>query len=125
MSSAGNGPDERFGRERRLLLRREFDAVFNDPHLRLRRGPLWGAVRPNDLGAARLGLIVGKKVLRRAVDRNRAKRMIRESFRRQRRLPAVDIVVRLMATRVSLVHAERLFAAVSEILAKRAECADV
>lgn len=121
MANAGNGADERFGRKQRLLLRREFDAVFNDPRLRLRRGPLWGAVRPNDSGVARLGLIVGKKVLRRAVDRNRAKRMIRESFRRQRRLPAVDIVVRLTAARVSQVHADRMFAAVSEILAERAE----
>ena len=123
-SAAGNGADERFGPERRLLLRREFDAVFKDPQLRLRRGPLWGAVRPNDSGMARLGLIVGKKVLRRAVDRNRAKRLIRESFRRQRRLPAVDIIVRLMAAHISLLHADRLFAAMSEVLARRAEHTD-
>ena len=123
-SVAGSGATERFGPKRRLLLRREFDAVFKDPQLRLRRGPLWGAVRPSDSDVARLGLIVGKKVLRRAVDRNRAKRMIRESFRRQRRLPAVDIVVRLMAAHVSRKHADRLFVAMGEILARRAEHKD-
>ena len=125
MTSGGTSADERFGRERRLLLGRDFDAVFKDPQLRLRRGPLWGAVRPNDSGAARLGLMVGKKVLRRAVDRNRAKRMIRESFRRQRRLPAVDVVVRVLGARVSLAHVDRLFAAMTEILAKRTEHRDV
>ena len=45
---------------------------------------------------ARLGLVVGKKLLKRAVDRNRVKRVIREQFRRLRpQLPPVDLVVRL------------------------------
>ena len=104
------------------MLKREFDAVLKEPQLRLRRGPLWGAVRTNDLGASRLGLIVAKKVLRHAVDRNRAKRVIRESFRRRRGLPALDIVVRLTEPRrLSLAHADRLFAALVEVLAQRAE----
>ena len=43
---------------------------------------------------ARLGLAVSKKQLKRAVDRNRAKRLIRESFRHHRSLLAgLDIVV--------------------------------
>jgi len=36
---------------------------------------------PNKLLHARLGIIAGKKVAARAVDRNRAKRLIREAFR--------------------------------------------
>lgn len=93
--------------------------MLRDPHLRLRRGPLWGAVRGNDVGVARLGMIVAKKVLRRAVDRNRAKRVVRESFRRQS-LEAVDVVVRLTESRpVSLAQADRLFAALGEVIAKR------
>lgn len=45
---------------------------------------------------ARLGLVVGKRALRRAVDRNRAKRVIRETFRVNRRdLPGMDIVVQV------------------------------
>ena len=48
------------------------------------------------MGAPRLGVIAGKRVLRRAVDRNRAKRVIRESFRCAKvGLPAVDIVVQV------------------------------
>lgn len=48
--------------------------------------------------AARLGMVIGKKLLRRAVDRNRVKRCIRECFRLQRpALPACDLIVRLVA----------------------------
>ena len=49
---------------------------------------------PNALGYARLGLAISKQVSKRAVERNRLKRMLRESFRCVRhRLPAVDLVV--------------------------------
>jgi ribonuclease P protein component len=37
--------------------------------------------RPNQLGHPRLGLAISKKMLARAVDRNRVKRLIRETFR--------------------------------------------
>lgn len=37
--------------------------------------------KPNKINYPRLGLIVAKKVARRAVDRNRVKRHLRESFR--------------------------------------------
>lgn len=36
---------------------------------------------PNEALQARLGIIAGKKVAARAVDRNRARRLIREAFR--------------------------------------------
>lgn len=54
--------------------------------------------RPEGNTEARLGLVVGKKLLKRAVDRNRVKRVVREQFRLRRAgLPAVDLVVRLAA----------------------------
>jgi len=62
---------------------------------------------PGQPGAvsARLGIVVGKKQLRRAIDRNRVKRVLREQFRWQRAgLPVFDIVVRLM---VKLPRVER------------------
>jgi ribonuclease P protein component len=48
----------------------------------------------NTAGTARLGLAISKRVSKRAVDRNRLKRLVRESFRRARlNLPAVDMLV--------------------------------
>jgi ribonuclease P protein component len=50
--------------------------------------------RGNELGQARLGLAISKRVSKRAVERNRIKRLLRESFRRIRHeLPAVDLMV--------------------------------
>jgi ribonuclease P protein component len=50
--------------------------------------------RPNGLDHARLGLAISKRVSKRAVERNRIKRLVRESFRRVRlQLPPVDVVV--------------------------------
>lgn len=55
-------------------------------------------VRPNQVGHPRLGMIIAKRLLARAVDRNRVKRCIRESFRQVlSELPACDFVVRLIA----------------------------
>ncbi len=48
----------------------------------------------NELGHARLGLAISKRVSKRAVERNRIKRLLRESFRRVRhQLPPVDLMV--------------------------------
>ena len=50
--------------------------------------------RPNGSSEPRLGLAIGKKNCRLATQRNRIKRVIRESFRRNRGLlGGVDIVV--------------------------------
>jgi ribonuclease P protein component len=50
--------------------------------------------RGNGLDHARLGLAISKRVSKRAVDRNRLKRLVRESFRRIRHeLPPVDVLV--------------------------------
>lgn len=51
---------------------------------------------PNPGAAARLGMIMGRKAAKRAVDRNRAKRLTREVFRAVRaELPAWDVVFQL------------------------------
>ncbi|MET0328144.1 ribonuclease P protein component [Xanthomonas sp. NCPPB 2632] len=48
----------------------------------------------NDVDTARLGLAISKRCSKRAVDRNRIKRLAREAFRRARPdLPHVDILV--------------------------------
>lgn len=43
---------------------------------------------------ARVGFIIARRHVKRATDRNRLKRVIRESFRHKRnKLPAIDIIV--------------------------------
>ncbi|MBK6971974.1 MAG: ribonuclease P protein component [Sterolibacteriaceae bacterium] len=54
--------------------------------------------RPAGLAFARLGVVVGKKLMGRAVDRNLVRRQAREAFRTVRvYLPAFDMVLRLSA----------------------------
>lgn len=82
-----------FPRELRLLTPEQFKRVFNEP-VRAASPHLTLLARSNGLLHPRLGLTVPKKALKRAVWRNRVKRLVRESFRhKQHQLPAVDIVV--------------------------------
>ncbi|WP_108653085.1 ribonuclease P protein component [Dongshaea marina] len=82
-----------FPRELRLLTPEDFQNVFAKP-VRAASPQLTLLARINDCGHPRLGLAVPKKVLKRAVWRNRIKRLLRENFRlKQSELPNVDIVV--------------------------------
>ncbi len=82
-----------FPRELRLLTPEHFKRVFADP-VRAASPQLTLLAKPNGLPHARLGLTVPKKALKRAVWRNRIKRLVRESFRlKQHQLPAIDIIV--------------------------------
>ncbi len=83
----------RFPRETRLLNGAQFRRVFEQAERFADRFfPVLG--RPNALHTTRLGLASSKKVDKRAVGRNRIKRLVRESFRQHRhQLSAVDLVV--------------------------------
>lgn len=80
------------GPERRLPDRAAFDRVFSAPDIRQRRHPFSLLARKRDDGPARLGMVVGKRHARRAVDRNRIRRILREHFR-QASLAGFDVVV--------------------------------
>ena len=52
----------------------------------------------NGLAYPRLGLVVPKKILSRAVDRNRIRRILREAFRlSQTSLAGLDVIIRVKA----------------------------
>lgn len=81
-----------FSRELRLLAPVQFKAVFEQPN-RASTPQLTLLSRQNNAENARLGLTVAKKHLKRAHDRNRIKRIVRESFRlKQHDLPNYDFV---------------------------------
>ncbi|HSP57619.1 MAG TPA: ribonuclease P protein component [Halomonas sp.] len=83
-----------FPRCLRLLNAEAYRSVFDKAVYKVHGKGLMALATPNELGHPRLGLIVSKKNVRRAVDRNRFKRLVRESVRLQQdRLPSVDIVV--------------------------------
>ncbi|MEO4047918.1 ribonuclease P protein component [Pseudomonas sp. CAU 1711] len=83
-----------FGREKRLLTPRHFKAVFDSPSGKAPGKNVLLLARANDLDHPRLGLVIGKKSVKLAVERNRLKRVIRDSFRlNQESLGGLDIVV--------------------------------
>jgi ribonuclease P protein component len=83
----------RFRTNNRLKRPEEFKQVFSSKHRSSDKSFLFLA-RKNGFNLARLGLAVPKKHINTAVERNRLKRIIRESFRRkQTNLKGNDIVV--------------------------------
>ena len=82
-----------FPQSARLLKAIEYSHVFEQP-LKSTDDCFTILWRKNRLNYPRLGLAISKKNAKRAVDRNRIKRLARESFRLETsRLPSVDIVI--------------------------------
>ncbi|WP_344701789.1 ribonuclease P protein component [Halomonas cibimaris] len=83
-----------FPRALRLLSAGDFRYVFAQADLKIHAKGMLALARFNDGDHARIGLVAGKKNVKLAVERNRFKRLTRESFRlRQETLPAVDVVI--------------------------------
>lgn len=92
-ASVGERGSRRFPRSARLLDASCYRAIFADS---VKSADAFFTVlaRTDGNGRGRLGLAISKKCARRAVDRNRLKRIVRESFRlHQHRLVGRDIVV--------------------------------
>lgn len=91
-----------FTRELRLLSPTHFTFVFENA-IPTSSSAFTLLARHNKQDNPRLGITIAKKRVRMAHDRNRLKRVIRESFRlHQHQLPNVDIVV------IGKTNAERL-----------------
>ena len=87
-----------FPRHVRLLTAGDYRRVFDQADAKAQSKQILILARRNELGAARLGLVVAKKHAKRAVDRNQIKRIARESFRHhQFELENFDCVVLSLA----------------------------
>lgn len=88
------GP-KRFRRAQRLTHALEYQAIYADRLMRT-RGPLVVYAKLRATPTTRLGLSVGRRVGP-AVERNRAKRLLREAFRlQQHELPThLDLIINL------------------------------
>ncbi len=83
----------RFQRASRLLTAAAFQAVFSSPDVKAGTKDILLLARCNTNNGARLGLVIGKKAIRLACQRNRVKRIIRESFRMRTLTHSVDVIV--------------------------------
>ena len=83
-----------FGKSLRLLDSSDFQRVFDNAPFRASHQYFLILSRPNQLVQPRLGLVIAKKHINLAVQRNRIKRLIREEFRHQQEsLAGLDVIV--------------------------------
>ncbi len=67
--------------------------VFNSPEYKVSSGAFLLLATPGATKTSRLGVVVAKKNIRRAVRRNRIKRLVREQFRHHPFDESIDLVV--------------------------------
>lgn len=80
-----------FDKTRRLRNKNDYEHVFSAANKTIT--PEFVILHcKNSLGYARLGLALSKKKIAKANQRNRLKRLLRESFRVHDKLPAVDMI---------------------------------
>jgi ribonuclease P protein component len=90
MESLGKRHSFSFEKSQRLLTKSDYNSVFTKAK-KIVTGDFIVFYSENDLGFARLGLALSKKMLAKAHDRNRIKRLLREGFRHSA-LPSIDII---------------------------------
>ena len=79
----------------RLLSKKDFKSVFAKPH-KVSLKFFIALYHPNQRSYPRLGIILAKQHLKRAVDRNLVRRLLKESFRvHKEMLKGLDIIVLL------------------------------
>lgn len=118
---------QKFSRDKRLVTAADYRRVFSKPQ---KSADTYFTVlaRPGRFGndVSRLGLAIAKKQLRKATERNRIKRLARETFRRRNAsMNAIDFVVLVRATarqasnRVLFESLNRHFQRLTEICNRR------
>ena len=86
--------EHRFTRDFRLLSPADFKSVFDGAKHKVSCRYILMLAIKQQTSQTRLGMVVAKKNVSKSVERNRVKRLIRESFRHARlQLPGLDIVV--------------------------------
>lgn len=94
MTSTDLSTEFQFPKSVRLLTSGDYSDVFQAVDVRVSSKHFLILARGKNLPTARLGIIVAKKNVKLAVQRNRIKRLLRESFRlKQNTLPNLDLVV--------------------------------
>ena len=86
-------PDHKFTRNDRLLSSSDFQQVFKNNSFRVSNPDLLILAMLNGNQNSRLGLVIGKKNVPSAVGRNKVKRAIRETFRKNTFKIPLDIIV--------------------------------
>ena len=83
-----------FDKSCRLLNSSDFSVVFDNPPYKASHSQILLLAKISTSAKPRLGLVIAKKHVKHAVNRNRLKRVIRESFRlKQHNLPPIDAIV--------------------------------
>lgn len=80
-----------FGKQRKLLKRAEFNHVFQNGKRFSTPGFVLIYIK-NTFGFARLGFVISKKNIPKAHDRNRIRRVVKESFRKNPNIAGYDVV---------------------------------
>lgn len=83
-----------FSTEVRIRCAADYKSVFDGALFKVHQPHFLFLAKPTEQPKSRLGIVVAKKKVRRAHERNRVKRLARESFRlHQQQLDLLDIVV--------------------------------
>ncbi|MGA1073094.1 MAG: ribonuclease P protein component [Pseudohongiellaceae bacterium] len=83
-----------FPKTARLLSPKDYKPVFDNSRYKVSTKQFLLLATASQARRPRLGLVIAKKNVSKAVQRNRLKRVLRESFRlRQSEIPLIDIVV--------------------------------
>ena len=83
-----------FSTDVRIRCAADYKSVFDGALFKVHQPHFLFLAKPTEQPKSRLGIVVAKKKVRRAHERNRVKRLARESFRlHQQQLDLLDIVV--------------------------------